>query len=114
MTGKFVRIKKILLSKRGETIMEALVSMLILGILLTTIVSVIRFSMALTGNAVNDAAASQEIINDLIHENYPSGNTVELSFQSTTFDIDVRHNVVLYSTDDVTAFSPVTGTGGAP
>jgi len=55
------------LRKRGETIMEALVSLLILGLLITSLLSIIRFSLVVTGDSLRNAAETQRIFNELIH-----------------------------------------------
>jgi len=86
--------------------MEAIVSLLILGILMTTIVAIIRFSMVLTGNALSNASGAQDRYNALIHENY-SGATVELTITSNLpYGIIASHNVI-QSPDESTAFFPV-------
>ena len=86
--------------------MEALVSLLILGILLTTIVSIIRFSMIMTGNSINDAAAAQDLVNELMIEEYPSSNTGLLTLSIPGIMITAEHNVLYYSEDGITAFRP--------
>jgi len=65
--------KKIFLSKRGETIMETLVSLLIMGILITSLLSIIRFSLVLSGDSLRNAADSQGRFNDLIHGTVAGG-----------------------------------------
>ena len=50
--------------------MEAIVSLLILGILMTTLITIVRFSMTMTGNAINEAEDAQNAFNNLILENY--------------------------------------------
>jgi len=91
--------------------MEALVSVLILGMLLGTIVSIIRFSLALTGNTLRDATVAQTQINDLILDRYPSPGAGTLKFTSTDAEINAGHSIVFYSDSGVTAFYPG-GSGG--
>jgi hypothetical protein len=69
--------------------MEALVSLMILGILMTTIVATIRFSMVLTGDSLNKADIAQEGFNELILGDYDD-------------EADIR-----FSSDDITATHPV-------
>jgi len=91
--------------------MEALVSVLILGILLGTIVSIIRFSLALTGSTLRDATEAQTEINDLILDQYPEATKGKLTFTSADADIDAEHEIVFYSDDGIAAFYP-DGSGG--
>jgi len=91
--------------------MEALVSVLILGMLLGTVVSIIRFSLALTGNTLRDATAAQTEINDLILDKYPAPAAGVLKFTSTNAAINAEHSIVFYSETGVTAFYPG-GSGG--
>lgn len=87
--------------------MEAVVSMLILGILLTTVVSIIRFSLVMTGNSVSDATAKQDAVNTLITTDF-AGTTKTLSFKSTTpgIMIDTSHSVTYLTEDGITVFRP--------
>jgi len=104
-------IRITLRSKSGESIIEALVSVLILGMLLGTIVSIIRFSLALTGTTLRDATAAQTEINDLILDRYPAAAVGTLKFTSSNAPIDAEHGIVFYSDDGITAFYPG-GSGG--
>jgi len=102
---------KIFRSKRGESIMEALVSLLILGILMTTITSVIRFSMVMTGTSIRNAVESQDVINDLMLERLAeydtsTGMIIFTTVDNDSFDIDASHSVTLYSEDNIIAFYP--------
>jgi hypothetical protein len=106
-------VLKILRCKRGESIMEAVVSMLILGMLMTTVVSIIRFSLFLTGNTLDNASRAQERFNALIHETY-DGTVVTLTFatgSSSPFDISAEHEVT-QSVDEEAAFKPSTAPDG--
>jgi len=91
------RITKKLLSKKGETIIETLVSLLIMGLLITSLLSIIRFAMVLTSDSLIKAAISQNRFNDLIHDtNNP--------YQSTPVDLVF---VVGTPAGDFTAIQPV-------
>ena len=84
---KLKKTKKNLRSKRGETIMEAIVSLLILGIFMTTVVSIVRYSLVMTGMALSEATAAQTGFNQLIHEDFgsPPPTSVILTF---SLDLD--------------------------
>ena len=102
-------------SKRGESIMEALVSLLILGILMTTIVSIIRFSMVVTGDSVRRATIAQTEINRLMFDIYdidpdinPGGNEAQgaLTFSNSELGVETMHDVVFYTNEGIIAFRP--------
>ena len=76
-----IRIKNALRSSRGESIMEAIVSLAILGILMTTLVSIIRFSMVMTSTAMSRATETQDSYNILILEDY-AGASGSITFTS--------------------------------
>ena len=87
------RIKKALDSKRGESIMEAVVSLLILGLLMTTIVTIIRFSLVMTGNSIINAGKTQEEINNLIRDEYTNSVTTSIVFVSEDNTIIATHEI---------------------
>ena len=103
--------------------MEIVVSLLIMGILITTIMTVIRLSLVMTGDSLSRAREAQVTFNDLILNNDGAynGGTAELLFTITVvpFDPDdtappptyVIHDVELSGDDNIVAFRPV---GGAP
>jgi len=73
-------IFKILRFKKGETIMETLVSLLIMGLLITALLSIIRFSMVITGDALRNAGQAQGSVNTLItNANYTTAGTVTIT-----------------------------------
>lgn len=113
------RLSNKLLSKRGETIMETLVSLLIMGLLITSLLSIIRFSMVLTGDSLSNATASQEIFNAMTHgdgDSYATGTT-ELVFTLTSpllnSDITATQGVHMSIEPEVpAAFIPNVPAGG--
>jgi Na+-driven multidrug efflux pump len=111
-------ISKIIYSKKGESIMEALVSMLILGMLLVTVMAIIQYSMIQTAISSLEATEAQDRFNGLIIDEYDDEDDITVNFQAADlaqFDIDVTHdNVVQYTGDgladsDIVAFHPFTG-----
>jgi Tfp pilus assembly protein PilV len=120
LNNKWRVIKKTLRSRSGESIMEALVSLLILGLLLTTIVSIIRYSTAMTGQSMRVALIEQNTVNSLMLEDFTGRTTTtpdpELRFHATigttpSFALSVTHSVVFTTQDDLTAFYPVPPSG---
>ena len=108
------KIKKILRSKSGETIMEAIASMLILTILLTTIASMIRFSLNLTSITSEKADMEQEeVMNYLLLDDFGgvSNPTAVITTAVITLKADgisaVNHTVDFYTDENGTiAFIP--------
>ena len=90
--------------------MEALVSVLILGMLMATIVSVIRFSMVMTGNTLMDAATAQNEINNLKFDDYASNpgefSSGELTLSNSVWNINAGQTIEFYSDNGIIAFYP--------
>jgi len=104
-----IRLKNILQSKKGFTIMEAIVSLLILGILLTTVVTIIRFSTSLTSTSITAANEAQDRFNSLILESfdeYSSSYEAIVTFASDSIDIEVSQDIIIYGEDGIVAFAP--------
>ena len=58
--------EKILRRKRGETLMESLVALMLLSMLMLTIMSIIRFSGLVTANALVESNARQRDFNSVL------------------------------------------------
>ena len=112
------KLIKRILSKRGESIMEAVVALVILGILMTTILTIIRFSLAMTGGTIRNATDTQDDFNSLIHEVYitPSTSNITFSFEIPASEGPiigtVVHAVDVSNLQDAVAFRPASGGGG--
>ena len=92
--------------------MEAIVSLLILSILLSTIVAIIRFSTVITATSLSNATEAQNTVNSLALEQYASEETplLTFSFVSTTGEsVTATHNIYLSSEDTIIAFRPAGG-----
>jgi len=93
--------------------METLVSLMIMGLLITSLLSIIRFSMVLTGDSLSNANASQEKFNALLHgTNYSPGthNNLEIVIEmpGTLPDVNAKVDVRLSADTDIpAAFIPV-------
>ena len=82
-------IKKPFKSSKGESMMEVLVSLLMLGILLTSVVTIVSFSMGLTTQALTNATATQDAFNrirTLAYAGDDSTTTSVLAFTITGTD----------------------------
>lgn len=104
MVKQFIHVRRILTSNRGETIMESIVSLLIMMLLLVTVSTMIRFSFSLTSNAVNEASSQQIKANELISAPvYNDTDSLTLSGDG----IDVTISVKKTSDDEIfTVFAP--------
>ncbi|MDR2600566.1 MAG: hypothetical protein LBC73_09870 [Oscillospiraceae bacterium] len=88
------KIVKILKSNRGESIMESVVALVILGMLMTTIMAIIAFSLTMTARSTSNATVTQAAFNELFLGNgFDEDNSVLLTI--TTVDFEVSHNVVI-------------------
>jgi len=108
MVSLIIRIKKIFHSNKGETLMEAIVSIILLTILLTTITAMISISQRMTANAIRQANNTQarafnaiilkddDIFNDAIISFTPALNS-DLTFVDITSDIS--HSIKLFDID---------------
>ena len=98
MKSLMFKIKKRLRSNRGETLVEAIISILLLAILMTTVTLMIQTSLRLTANSMQDAERIQnETFNPAIFNNHGDD---DLSDGTITF---------LYSYRPVGALDPIYG-----
>ena len=105
-------INNALRSKKGETLVEAIVSILLLTILLGTITAMIHTSLRLTANTMQEADGMQnDVFNPAIFDTQPNLSPGSLSFGtlSTTL-IDTQHDIYIFdNTGDMVSFYPDTG-----
>jgi len=111
-------LNKILRSKRGESIMEVLVAMMVFTISLTALTLIIRFSLNMTMRQILDAASLQNRVNNSIVDVYlndadtpaPNGVPSTLIFTQTNADgeapVTSTHPVMFTDFRDITAFYP--------
>ena len=102
------KTKKALRSKRGETLVEAIASMLILAILLTSVAAMIQTALRMSGEAVRDAAENQEAINNIILGHFDPANTRGAEINFTAPGIVASHEIEIYvdTTAGIIAFIP--------
>jgi hypothetical protein len=98
LIGKVKRVN----NRKGEMLMEAIVTILIFSILLVTVTTMIQTSRVITANSMQDATAFQEerlnravLVSDEL--NLVSGI---ISFTSTAAGIYSEHDVRSYDNDD--------------
>jgi len=98
-------------SEKGVSMMEVVVSILIFGILLTTAVTIIRFSLVITGDAINRATVAQDMVNDLmVSDDLPSDGVIYFSFNCYATGVPVSrvssHDVEYSDADGFLVFRP--------
>jgi Tfp pilus assembly protein PilV len=76
------KIKKLLLSKKGESLIESLVSIIIFSLLIVTITLTIATALRITAQATGDARLAQEAVNDII-AGRATGTPNEVTFSFT-------------------------------
>jgi len=105
------RIKKALLARKGESLIEAVASMLVLVILMATVSGMIQTSLRITGIALGEAQVMQEnTINELVlgHYSISTVGNLEIVFDiagGLFYDLiqEVEYNT---AEDGIIAFSP--------
>ena len=106
------RAKKIFRSKKGETLMESIVSMLVLSVLLAAITMMILTALKFTNTLTQRATTMQEEkINPAVLLSKTTGSG-EITFTAASdapdaaTDISAKHNVRVYDDDGIIAFAP--------
>ena len=103
MTRLRIKAKRILRNKKGESLMEGVVSLLVFTILITTVATMINASLVITGNNTTAATARQINANVAALER---GAVVAQPLRITGGGIDVVFDVTLSQEDDLISFSP--------
>ena len=116
MRSLMYKVKKRLRSKRGETLVEAIVSILLLAILLGTVTAMIQVSLNLTARALDDATRLQDnMFNpailgspaDFTMGTVVSGGTLIFITQNSDL-IETKHDIDIYLdvNEDIISFIP--------
>jgi hypothetical protein len=99
------RIKKRLISNRGELLAETLVSMILLVLLLAIVTSVIQQSLAMINRSIQRGREIQENeVNPAILIEYRNPSTTS-TFSITIAGISTSHSIY-FDDGDMVAFSP--------
>ena len=100
-------LKRILLKNKGEMLIEAIVSILLLAILLTTVTAMIMASRRMTARSMVDARTMQEETFNPTTLRGPGSRAGTIRFTSVARVINVTHNVLIYEDDNIiNAFYP--------
>lgn len=100
------RTKGIILSSGGETLMESLVSLLVLTILLLTVTAMIKTSFNMSGATIKNATDEQETVNKLVLSDYGDDYfESDITFSSED-GISSTHGIKLFDSDGYIAFAP--------
>jgi uncharacterized protein (UPF0333 family) len=101
------KIKKILHSNKGETLIESIASLLVLTVLIAAISTMINFSLRITSDATRNARAMQDTVNEVIWEE--PGDSLEITFtfiDSGGIAISASHDVEFNEHGGIRAFYP--------
>jgi len=104
------KVNNKLRSNGGETLVEAIVSILLLAILLGTVTAMIQVSLNLTARALEEAADLQNnTFNPAIfgtHEDIALG---AITFDSPSTLVNTQHDIYVFEiTEDIVSFNPDT------
>jgi len=111
------KVNETLKNRRGETLVEAIISILLLAILLTTITTMINTSRTMTANAMREAELVQQgAFNPVFLTEYDinnNGESIEVEFGitiGTSIYIETSQSSVLYAGEggnsNIIAFYP--------
>jgi len=100
------KMTMILTGKKGESLVESMVSLLILSILLLSISMIIITSRRIIANSTADATETQNKANKALLEKYDDANPVELILKDPDKGIHVEIPVRLSDDDTFISFSP--------
>ena len=93
-------IKKRLCSKRGETLVEAIISILLLTILMTTVTAMIQTSLRMTVRSMDDARHLQEsVFNQAVYGEFTESSQGILLLSINDLGIDIQHDIII--NDDI-------------
>ncbi len=88
------RIRSVFKSKKGEALVESVLSMLLFAILVPAITGMITTSFNMISNATIDTTAMQNGANTVIVGGTVTGSGQEITFTNTTSSISVREELV--------------------
>lgn len=106
------RIKKIIRSNKGETLMETIVSLIILSILLLAVTTMIQTALRMTSISIQNAEGTQDNVNFVILSEYTlseysdSGELAEITFTVSGMGISASHDIILNKEGNIIAFTP--------
>jgi len=108
MKKRILKIKRILRSNAGETIMESIASLLVLAILLMAVTMMIQTSLRMTAASNVSATESQAgTVNSAILGIF-SGKGKDIVFSAPGGEISAAHTVNFTNDDGIIAFIPLT------
>ena len=107
MKESLQRIKKNITDSKGETLMESIISLLILSVLLVAVATMIQAALGLTNSLTQRANSTQEdTINPVILTDYSNSITNSIIFFAEDGSISAAHDVLVFNEDGLVGFSP--------
>lgn len=95
---------KKLRSKRGETLVETLISVVIFALFSLGIATTVQVSLRITADATEAEDTRIEKINSVVTTS--DGDSAVITFFAPSMGINATHSISLYSQDGVIAFDP--------
>ncbi len=112
MKTLITKAKSILISRRGETLVEGIVSLFIFSVLILGVSSMIVTSLRISQNATETAQDLQNTVNRATEEtdyegSSVAGNSYTIKFSDPSNILgDTVHNLELFNSDGIIAFRP--------
>ena len=106
------KIKSNIFSKKGETLVESLISILVFSLILVTVVLTVNTALRITALATENAIALQEEMNEIVRARFISPTVpLDITFTYTiegggSGTIEITHNVHTVEELGLRAFRP--------
>lgn len=100
------KTKKIIRSNKGETLVESIVSLLVLSILLFAVTTMIQTALRITSASTQTAKGIQDTLNIVIRSEYSDSVPDQITFTASGFGISATHDIILNKDGGIIAFAP--------
>jgi len=100
------KIEKNIVSKRGETLAESIVSLLIFAILMLSVTMMIQTALRTTARSTRAAREAQDHINLVILSKYDEETDITFSYEIAGETKSVRHRVRFNESGGIIGFTP--------
>ena len=101
------KIKHIISSDKGETLIETVVSMIIFVVSMLTISSMVNTALKITESTTQKATLFQEkTINPAVLSNFDESEQANITFYNDQLDISATHAAIINKNGEIPAFTP--------
>lgn len=101
-----LRINKIICLNKGETLVESVVSLLVLSLLLLVVTATIQTALRMTSVSLQKVKETQDVLNAVARSEYSESELAEITFSASGLGISAKHNIVLNKDGGIIAFAP--------